>query len=177
MRTEHVRVVSHDEDWHMEFDRISAGITDWLDGAGVGDAVVGIEHVGSTAVCGLWAKPIIDLDLVYADSGRLADVVSALEALGYEDEGELRIAGREAFSYSGKPELMTHHLYACPVGSPELARHRAFRDYLRTHPAAVREYSEVKREAASRSPDDIDAYIEAKSPCIERLWGFIRVGE
>lgn len=58
----------------MEFDRISAGITDWLDGAGVGDAVVGIEHVGSTAVCGLWAKPIIDLDLVYADSGRLADV-------------------------------------------------------------------------------------------------------
>ena len=64
------------------------------------------------------------------------------------DKGNLGIAGREAFKYEGKDHLRKHHLYVCPEDSPELKRHIAFRDYLRTHPDAVREYSHIKEEGA-----------------------------
>ncbi|MCR4941034.1 MAG: GrpB family protein [Treponemataceae bacterium] len=78
--------------------------------------------------------------------------------------------GREAFDYSGKEGLMEHHLYLCPKDSRELKRHLSFRDYLRKHPEAVKEYSEIKLEAAKLYPHDIDAYINHKSRVIEKIY-------
>ena len=80
------------------------------------------------------------------------------------------IAGREAFDYSGKEHLRKHHLYVCPKDSEELRRHVTFRDYLRSHPEAAAKYSRVKEEAAELFPDDIDGYIEYKSPCIAEIY-------
>ena len=139
----------------------------------LGRLALRIEHVGSTSVEGLSAKPIIDIDVVIRDHTVLDKVVSALGAAGYQHEGNLGIAGREAFKYDGKEHLRKHHLYVCPEDSPELKRHIAFRDYLRTHPDAVREYSRVKEEGAKLYPYDIGRYIEHKSPFIEKIYAEI----
>ena len=128
-----------------------------------------IEHVGSTSVPGLSAKPIIDIDVVVR-AGDVQAAIQALAGIGYNHEGNLGIPGREAFGYSGKEHLQEHHLYLCPEDSPELKRHLAFRNYLREHPQAVEEYSRIKLEAAALFPHDIDGYINHKSPVIEKIY-------
>ena len=72
--------------------------------------------------------------------------------------------------YADKPHLMNHHLYVCPQDSAELHRHITFRNYLRHHPEAVREYSSIKEQAAEMYPYDIDRYMEYKAPCIAELY-------
>lgn len=168
MGTKRVVVLPYDEQWKQDFLNIKAELTDAL-----GQLATAIEHVGSTSVEGLSAKPVIDIDVVIRDRTLLDDVIAALRKIGYQHEGDLGIAGREAFRYDGKEHLRKHHLYVCPVDSPELKRHIAFRDYLRTHPDAAREYGRIKEEGARRYPDDIDRYIEYKSPFIERLYAEI----
>ena len=170
MVTKHVVVLPYDEQWKQDFLRIKAELTNAL-----GQLTIGIEHVGSTSVRGLSAKPIIDIDVVMIDYTVWEDVASALGEIGYQHEGNLGIVGREAFRYDGKEHLKKHHLYVCPKDLPELKRHIAFRDYLRTHPDAVREYSHIKEEAAKQYPNDIERYIEHKSPFIEKIYAEIGI--
>lgn len=170
MITKHVVVLPYDEQWRQDFLKIKAELTNAL-----GQLAIGIEHVGSTSVRGLSSKPIIDIDVVIKDDSVLENVISALGEIGYQHEGNLGIDGREAFKYDGKEHLQKHHLYVCPEDSPELKRHIAFRDYLRTHPDAVREYSHIKEEGAKQYPEDIEQYIEHKSPFIEKIYAEIGV--
>ena len=170
MVTKHVVVRPYDEQWKQDFLRIQAELTNAL-----GQLAIGIEHVGSTSVQGLSAKPIIDIDVVIQDYTVLEAVVSALGEIGYQHEGNLGIVGREAFKYDGKEHLKKHHLYVCPEDSPELRRHIAFRDFLRAHPEAVREYSRIKEEGAKQYPNDIERYIEHKSPFIEKIYAEIGI--
>ncbi|MBQ6563301.1 MAG: GrpB family protein [Clostridiales bacterium] len=170
METKHVVVLPYDEQWKQDFLMIKDELTSAL-----GQLAIGIEHVGSTSVEGLSAKPIIDIDVVIEDYTVLEEVVSALGAIGYRHEGNLGIPGREAFKYDGKDHLRKHHLYVCPADSPELKRHVSFRDYLRTHSDAVREYSHIKEEGAKRYPNDIERYIEHKSPFIETIYAKLQV--
>ena len=165
MRTSKVTVLPYDAAWADDFEEIKKEIE-----AALGDLVLGVEHVGSTAVFGLCAKPCIDIDVVIEDYTVFDKVVTALRGIGYFHEGNLGIDGREAFGYSDKPHLKKHHLYVCPRGSEELHRHIAFRDFLRTHPDAAAKYGSIKAEAASLYPDDIDRYIAHKSPCIEEIY-------
>ena len=170
MVTKHIVVLPYDEQWERAFLTIKAELADAL-----GQMIIGIEHVGSTSVPGLSAKPIIDIDVVMKDRTVWEDVLSALREIGYQHEGDLGIAGREAFKYDGKEHLQKHHLYVCPEDSPELKRHIAFRDHLRDHPDAVREYSHIKEEGARRFPDDIERYIEYKTPFIEKIYAEIGI--
>ena len=98
------------------------------------------------------------------------DKMCIRDRLGYFHEGDLGIPQREAFAYQDKPDLMAHHLYVCPPDSLELRRHLTFRDYLRTHPAEARKYSEVKRQAAALFPLDIDGYMAQKDACVKELY-------
>ena len=161
----HVVVEPYDEAWKDDF----AAIRDELEAVLKG-LVLRIEHVGSTSVEGLSAKPVIDIDVVISDRSILPEVISALESIGYSHEGDLGIPGREAFKYEGKDHLKKHHLYVCAQDAEELKRHIAFRDYLRSNPDAVAEYSRIKEEGARLYPDDIDKYIEHKSPFIESVY-------
>lgn len=170
MITKHVVVLPYDEQWKHDFLQIKAELANVL-----GQLAMEIEHVGSTSVQGLSAKPIIDIDIVIKDYNELEKVISALGKIGYQHEGNLGITGREAFRYDGKEHLCKHHLYVCPEDSPELKRHIAFRDYLQTHPDAVQEYSRIKEEGAQLFPDDIDRYIEHKSPFIEKIYAEIGI--
>ena len=165
MAIRNIVVVPYDENWKQWFEKIAEEVS-----AALGELALSIEHVGSTSVPGLAAKPIIDIDVVIEDETRLPAVVSALAKIEYQYEGNLGIPGREAFGYEGKTHLMEHHLYVCPKDSPELRRHLSFRDYLREHPESVLEYSRIKKEAAQLFPHDIDGYINHKGTVIEKIY-------
>ena len=170
MITKHVVVLPYDEHWARDFCEIKSEIQEALD-----QLALAIEHVGSTSVHGLSAKPIIDIDVVIKDYSMLDAVISALERIDYHHEGNLGIAGRESFKYEGKTHLRKHHLYVCQRDSEELKRHIAFREYLRSHPEAVREYSRIKEEGAALYPFDIEKYIEHKSPFVEKIYSEIGI--
>lgn len=136
----------------------------------IGDLIISIEHVGSTSVEGLSAKPIIDIDIIIKDYSIFDAVVRKLETIGYIHEGNLGIKDREAFKYSDKTHLQRHHLYVCPQQSEELRRHITFRDFLKSNPEAAKKYGAVKEEAAFLFPSDIEQYIAYKTPCIEELY-------
>ena len=165
MRTANVVVLPYDARWKTDFEAIKQELL-----PAVGDLIIAIEHVGSTSVEGLSAKPCIDIDMVIEDNSLLDAVVQRLAAIGYRHEGDLGIPGREAFAYSDKPHLQKHHLYVCPRQSAELHRHLTFRNFLRANPDAVKQYGAVKEEAARLFPQDIDRYIAYKTPCIEALY-------
>ena len=165
MRTKRVVVVPYDEAWKNAFEEIKTEIE-----AEIGALIIGIEHVGSTSVEGMSAKPCIDIDVIIKDYSVFGEIVRKLGAIGYIHEGDLGIKDREAFKYADKPHLMTHHLYVCPRDSEELHRHIAFRDFLRKNPEAVKKYSRVKETAAQLFPDEIEQYIAFKAPCIEELY-------
>ena len=165
MRTKRVTVVPYDEAWNSAFKEIRNEID-----AVIGDMILGIEHVGSTSVRGMSAKPCIDIDVIIKDYSVFDEIVKKLGAIGYIHEGNLGIEDREAFKYTDKSHLMMHHLYVCPQYSKELNRHIVFRDFLRHNAEAVTKYSSVKEKAAELFPDDIDQYIAYKTPCIEELY-------
>ena len=171
MRTKNVVVEKWNPKWKDEFEKIVDSL-----GEDIIYNSVKIEHVGSTSVEGLSAKPIIDLDIVI-ENDNFEIIKRLLNDKGYKHEGDLGIEGREAFSYSGKEELMTHHLYVCPKNSKELFKHITFRNFLKNNPALVAEYSKVKEQAAVLYPDDIDKYMEFKSEIIEKIYKKCRLLE
>ena len=165
MQTKKIAVLPYNIEWKTEFEKIKNEIIDAL-----GNLIIGIEHVGSTSVEGMSAKPCIDIDVIIRDYSVFADVVNALESIGYFHEGNLGIEEREAFAYSRKDHLRLHHLYVCPQNSKELHRHITFRDFLRSNPDAARKYSEIKKQAARLFPNDINGYVAHKSPYIKELY-------
>lgn len=165
MSAKSVIVVPYDEAWKSAFEEIKKEIK-----GAIGELIIGIEHVGSTSVEGLSAKPCIDIDVIIKDYSVFDSVVSKLEMIGYTHQGNLGIKDREAFKYSNKPHLQKHHLYVCPEHSEELYRHITFRDFLRNNPEAVKKYGSTKETAAQLFPDDMEKYIEYKTPCIEELY-------
>jgi GrpB-like predicted nucleotidyltransferase (UPF0157 family) len=146
-----------------------------------------IEHVGSTSVPGMAAKPIIDIDIAVRE-GQFDAVRQRLEALGYEWEGEKGVPGRHSFRLRD-PTLISalarHHLYVMEADAQELRRMRAFRDYLRAHPGEVARLSAHKLELAERLGLDLDddryAYQEAKSAMVleilEKALAWYEVGQ
>jgi GrpB-like predicted nucleotidyltransferase (UPF0157 family) len=151
-----VVIVDYDPRWAHAFEALRARI--W---PAVEDCAVSIEHVGSTSVPGLAAKPILDIDVVVASQEAMFLAINRLATIGYTHRGNLGIEGREAFSaVVNEP---AHHLYVCCEDSAALRDHLAFRDYLRTHPDTVNAYSVLKRALARQFPNDIDRYATAKT--------------
>ena len=171
MRTKKVVVLPYDAAWETAFEKIKQEIE-----SAAAHLIVGVEHVGSTSVEGLCAKPCIDIDVVIKNEAVLAEVIKVLETIGYIHEGDLGIKGREAFKYEHKPHLMLHHLYVCSEQSAELKRHITFRDFLRQNPEAAQKYGDIKMQAAALYPDDIDKYMQYKSSCIEELYKMCGLG-
>jgi GrpB-like predicted nucleotidyltransferase (UPF0157 family) len=130
---------------------------------------MGLEHVGSTSVPGLRAKPIVDACIVVASRRDIPHVVKALAKVGYAHRGDLGVPDREVF---GPPAaLPKHHLYASHRGSLSLKNQLGLRDYLRVQPEAAREYGDLKEHLARTFPEDIDSYIAGKT---EFILGILR---
>jgi GrpB-like predicted nucleotidyltransferase (UPF0157 family) len=126
-----------------------------------------IEHVGSTAIPGLAAKRIIDIDVLLGSGADLPPVIARLASFGYVHRGDLGVTGREAFR--APPNDVPHHLYVCLPGSHEYRRHIAFRDYLRSHPKDADAYAILKREVASKFGSDRDVYTQTKGKFVEEI--------
>jgi len=158
--TDRVTVVPYDPDWPHRFDEERRALAAVFAG---GDAV--IEHVGSTAVPGLGAKPIIDIMVGVPALVDVEDRIPALESAGYEyvPEYEQQLPDRRYFR---KPRhgSRAFHVHCVVTGSDFWIRHLAFRDHLRTHPQSAAAYYALKRELAMRVSKG--EYTEAKSPFI-----------
>ncbi|MBN1068185.1 GrpB family protein [Clostridium botulinum] len=163
MITKHVIVEDYNPKWKESFESIKDELLSVLSGK-----IISIEHIGSTSVEGLSAKPIIDIDIVI--DRNFDEVKKELETLGYIHEGDLGIYGREAFKYSNKPHLMVHHLYVCGKDNKELYRYVTFRDYLRKHKEDKEMYSVIKKKMALKYPEDIDSYIKGKQQIILEIY-------
>lgn len=132
-----------------------------------------IEHVGSTAVPGLAAKPIVDIDVVVPSSPDIPDAVRRLELGGYIHRGDLGIPGREAFDVP--PDLPYHHLYVVAAGTKPHLDHVLLRDHLRSHPDAAERYGRRKLEVAHLiTAESRQAYMEAKASIVEELLAVAR---
>jgi len=132
----------------------------------LGSCLVAIHHIGSTSVVGLAAKPTIDLMPLVTDLAALDRQRLRLEALSYEWRGEFGIAGRRLCVLDSEAGVRRANLHFFAVGSPDVERAIAFRDYLRAFPDAAQEYERQKREACRLHPHDMRAYTEAKAPWI-----------
>lgn len=134
--------------------------------AAIGEHTLAIEHVGSTSVPGLAAKPIIDIAVAVADLRAVADCVAPLAKLGYNYKGEYGLAGRHYFN-KGNPR--THHLHMVTRASDHWRNHLLFRDYLRQHPEIVAQYASLKQSLATQFKADIEQYTCSKAPFITRV--------
>lgn len=123
-----------------------------------------IEHVGSTSVIGLAAKPIIDIDIVISTYDNFTIIKKSLEKIGYEYRGDLGIKHRESFYIEDLK--YPHHLYVCLDGSLALYNHLVLRDHLRSNIDDVNKYSNLKKMLASKYPNDINSYVEEKTDFI-----------
>ena len=152
-------VVDYDLSWPHTFERLRAPI--WRC---IGEVATSIEHVGSTSVPGLAAKPVIDMTIVVPTAAAMRTVIDRLAVIGYRHQGDLGVPGREAFARpQGTPD---HHLYACVFGNDALRNHLAVRDYLRSNPSAARAYGTLKKQLAERFAGDIGGYVEGKTDFI-----------
>ncbi|MDJ1474273.1 GrpB family protein [Bacillus sp. LS15-K4] len=157
--------------WENEFYKLQSLINNVIN-----ELVLSIEHVGSTSVKGLVAKPILDIDIVIEDYEIFHEVVTKLEAIGYYHQAEWSFKGREAFGrkdafvpWSEENTVwMEHHLYVCDKNSEELRKHIAFRDYLREHENVAIEYGSLKKVLARESKNRA-SYSEGKTAFITNI--------
>jgi GrpB-like predicted nucleotidyltransferase (UPF0157 family) len=160
-----VRLAEYDPQWPVLYEREAARIRSLL-----GDRVLLLEHVGSTSVPGLAAKPIIDILLVVADPADEASYVTPLEQAGY------RLVIREPGWYQHRalkgPDTDIN-LHVHPPGSPEIGRHLRFRDRLRSDPADRELYDQVKRRLAGQRWTYIQQYADAKTEVVATIMGHI----
>ena len=156
-----IELVSYDAAWPARFDEESAELrrvlAPWLAGP--------IEHIGSTAIHGLAAKPVIDIMAGVDSLEASRPAIAAAARLGYcyfPYQAELK-----HWFCKPSPAFRTHHLHLVPVGSPQWSRPIAFRDYLRAHPDVAAEYEALKWRLAAEFRFDREAYTQAKAPFID----------
>ena len=128
--------------------------------------VVAMEHIGSTAVQGLAAKPVIDIAIGLREHAFGERTIEPITGLGYEYRAESGIPGRYYFR-RGDPR--SHHVHMVEYGCPEWEKNIRFRDTLRARPDLAEEYAALKRDLARRYAHDRPGYTLAKAPFIERV--------
>jgi GrpB-like predicted nucleotidyltransferase (UPF0157 family) len=159
---EPIVIREYDATWPDRFRKLATPLL-----AAVADIGGQVEHVGSTSVPGLAAKPIIDIDVIVPTPQTVQPAIERLRELGYTHQGDKGIAGREAFLWPARAE--PHHVYVVVADSEPHTAHIQFRDYLRQHPDALADYAALKRELAVRYQHDRLGYTEAKTGFVVAL--------
>lgn len=155
-------VVEYVKEWPQDFLKIKTELQKAI------TVMSNIQHVGSTSIPGMKAKPIIDIDVGLENWSDFEAVKRALAEIGYEYEGDRGIKGREAFCRNGKVQNkildnIDHHLYVCSVDNEEYKRHILFRDYLRNHDEARDRYNQIKEEILAKvGPENRSGYVQMK---------------
>ena len=159
-----VVVVPYDPRWPERFASSSQEVV-----AALGSSLLGIHHIGSTAIPGIHAKPVIDMLVAASDLAAVDRRAADLESIGYEVMGEFGIAGRRYFRRDSAAGERTDQVHVFEEGSPHVRRHLAFRDFMRDHPALARQYGALKQRLAEAHPNDIEAYMDGKDAFIKEM--------
>ncbi|WP_312115432.1 GrpB family protein [Brevibacillus reuszeri] len=159
----HVVVTAYQDDWKQEFEEESHKIKEIL-----GNELIHIYHIGSTAVPGLKAKPIIDIMPVVKEISKIDSFNEQMKSLGYECMGELGMKGRRYFRKGGDHRTHQVHVFQ-EDNKKDITRHLAVRDYLRAHPDEAALYGDVKESLAKQYPRDIEAYMDGKDEFVQEL--------
>lgn len=157
-----VLVVPPDPSWAGRFAAEAARVRTAL--AGV---AVEVHHIGSTAIRGIAAKPVVDMLLVVADLASLDARTAAMIGLGYQAMGEFGLPGRRYFRRSTPEGVRLFHAHAFECGSAGARRHLAFRDYMNAHPAAAQAYGALKQRLARDCAGDMQAYMDGKDAFVK----------
>ncbi len=164
-----VRLVPYSSEWIRYFEQEKGALH-----AALGDKILDIQHVGSTSIPGMLAKPIVDIAIAVADFDEARACIPQLESLGYEYKGEFGIPRRHYF-VKGDPRLF--HLHMSEIDSLEWQNTLLFRDYLRDHPGAASEYAQLKQQLAARFPQDREAYLDGKSEFVQGILKICRANQ
>lgn len=157
-----VLIVDYDPKWPAIYEEEKAMIL-----RAIGNKMIAIEHIGSTAVLGLSGKPIIDIMVAVRRLADAEECVEPLRAISYDYRPEASTTDRLFFN-KGPPEAH-RHLHVTEKGSNSWQEHLLFRNFLRSHPDVARQYYELKEELAARFRYDREAYTEAKTPFINSV--------
>ncbi|WP_316738905.1 GrpB family protein [Pedobacter aquatilis] len=155
-------IVAYRKSWPLDFSKIENELLQALSGL-----EITIEHIGSTAVPNLAAKPIIDIDIVFNKTVKLEQIKGRLEKIGYYHNGNQGIINREVFKRTNTLnhevlDVIAHHLYICPQDSDESKKHLLFRDYLRNNKFESLEYQQLKYIIADEAKNDRKKYAALK---------------
>jgi GrpB-like predicted nucleotidyltransferase (UPF0157 family) len=156
-----VRLVSYTSAWKQLFKQEKAALQDRLAGS-----IIAIQHIGSTSIPGMPAKPIIDIAIAVAHFEQARVCIPMMEELGYQYKGEFGIPRRHYF-VKGDPRLF--HVHMSEIDSQEWHDTLLFRDYLRSHARLAREYAQLKVQLAAQYPHDREAYMEGKTAFVLRV--------
>ena len=150
----------HNKEWSNLFDKEANLIS-----SKISDYIVDIQHIGSTAIPGTIAKPIIDMAVAIDDLSDVKKIIPLLQKIEYEYRGEQGIPDRHLF-VKGDEEFRTHHLHLMLNTSYEWKKHILFRDYLRQHHSEAKQYSELKKKLATEFEFDREKYTNGKEEFI-----------
>ena len=156
-----VRLIPYTKEWERLFQAEKPLLR-----AAVGKYVLDIQHVGSTSIPGMVAKPIIDIAIAVESFEGAAVCIKPIKQLGYEYKGENGIPRRHYFT---KGDPRTHHVHINEIGGRNWKDQIIFRDYLTQYPEIAKEYAELKLALARRYPTDRQSYLDGKAPFIERV--------
>ena len=158
-----VEVVPYDPNWPMLFQSEAGQLA-----AILGEEVVAIHHVGSTAIAGMSAKPIVDILVEVHHIAKIDGFNNEMLKLSYHAKGECGIPERRFF-VKGGDFSRTHHVHVFQIENLEIVRHLNFRDYMMAHPEEARSYSRLKEELAKKFSDDIEGYMDGKDKFIQAI--------
>jgi GrpB-like predicted nucleotidyltransferase (UPF0157 family) len=171
-----VIIEPHNPAWHVEFKKVQNDLLHILKNI----PILSIEHVGSTSIPGLVAKPVLDIDIVVT-SDMLSDTRTAMVAAGYVDEGEMGVPGRVAFRQPGYQRMkavialnensteMIRNTYVVVEGSVALKNHRDLKRVLIQDAALREEYGEIKKQLAARELENVDEYCRGKNEILLKI--------
>jgi GrpB-like predicted nucleotidyltransferase (UPF0157 family) len=159
-----VEVVPHDPNWLNLFETESKQIE-----IALGENVIKVHHIGSTSIETIYAKPIIDILVEVKSIDRVDEQNSSMQLLGYQCMGEFGIKERRFFLKDNSAGIRTYHVHTFEVGSAQITRHLAFRDYLNVHVEDALTYSSLTRSLGSKYPNDIEGYINGKHDFIQEI--------
>jgi GrpB-like predicted nucleotidyltransferase (UPF0157 family) len=160
-----ILVVDYDPQWTILFEQEKERII-----AALGSYLLMIQHIGSTAVPGLAAKPVIDIGVGIRSLADAPILIPCIEKLAYVYEPALeQFLPQRRFFWKGTPIIHTYHLHLAEVDNPVSVRPLQFRDYLRKHPDAAVEYGALKKELAKRCEQDMEAYVAGKTGFVENV--------
>ncbi|HEX6806479.1 MAG TPA: GrpB family protein [Gemmatimonadaceae bacterium] len=157
-------LVPYDPRWPDAFAREAAQLAQSL-----GDVPLELHHMGSTAVPGILAKPVIDMLLIVPQVEALDARGAAFASVGYEAMGEFGIVGRRYFRKDDHTGRRTHQVHAFSAGSLDIVRHLDFRDYVRAHSDVRDAYAALKQRLAAECVDDMQCYSEGKTSFIRDI--------